>query len=68
MAHNGGPRNCAGRDTKKCAMYRMLRKRERSHVKRIEKHMRIHKDKSKMVTNALNKYRLAIRERVHETR
>lgn len=31
MAHNGGPRNCAGRNKNKCAMYRTLRKRERSH-------------------------------------
>lgn len=67
MAHNGGPRSCVGRNTKKCAMYRMLRKHERSHIERIEKHIEKYKDKSKMATQALNKYRLTLKER-HETR
>lgn len=61
MAHNGGPRNCAGRNKNKCSMYRMLRKHERSHVERIERHMKKYKDKSKMAINALAKYRAAIK-------
>ena len=57
MAHNGGPRLCHGRNKKKCDMYRMLRKHERSHVERIEKHMEKYRDNSPMATNALKKYR-----------
>jgi len=61
MAHNGGPRSCVGRNKNKCAMYRTLRRHERSHVRRIEKHMEKYKDKSKMAIQALNKYREAIK-------
>jgi len=66
MAHGviarkkGGERKC-GRNKNKCAVYRMLHKRERSHVRRIEKHMKKYKDKSKMAVNALAKYRAAIK-------
>jgi hypothetical protein len=63
VAHNGGPRNCAGRNKQKCDMYRTLRKHERSHVQRIEKHIKKYKDKSKMAINALVKYREAIKTR-----
>ena len=63
MAHNGGPRQCHGRNASKCAMYRTLRKCERSHVRRIEKHIKKYKDKSKMAINALAKYREAIKTR-----
>jgi hypothetical protein len=63
MAHNGGPRTYHGRNKQKCDIYRTLRKHERSHVERIEKHIRIYKDKSKMAINALAKYREAIKTR-----
>lgn len=58
----GGARKY-GRCKDKCAVYRMLRKRERSHIRRIEKHMKKYKDKSKMAINALAKYREAIKTR-----
>lgn len=63
MAHNGGPRSCVGRNKSKCSMYRTLRKHERSHVRRIEKHMKKYKDKSRMAIQALNKYREATKTR-----
>jgi len=68
MAHgvtqkkSGGARKY-GRCKDKCAMYRMLHKHERSHVRRIEKHIKKYKDKSKMAINALAKYREAMKTR-----
>lgn len=56
---SGGDRK-HGRAKTKCGVYRMLHKHERSHVERIEKHMRVHKDNSDMVNNALAKYRSLI--------
>ena len=66
MAHNGGPRDHHGRNKHKCAMYRTLRKHERSHVRRIEKHIKKYKDKSRMAIQALNRYREAIKTRKGE--
>lgn len=56
---SGGDRK-HGRNKIKCGVYRMLRKKERSHVRRIERHMRIYKDDSPMVVEALDRYRRAI--------
>ena len=44
----------------KYGTYRMLHRFERSHIRRIEKHIRIHKDHSPMVKQALEKYRALI--------
>ena len=44
----------------KYGTYRMLHRHERSHIRRIEKHIRIHKDNSPMVKQALEKYRAQI--------
>jgi len=55
----GGARKY-GRNEEKCAIYRMLHKRERSHVRRIEKHMKRYKDNSLMVVKALERYRQLI--------
>jgi len=51
----GGERKY-GRNKKKCELYRFLHKHERSHVRRILKHMKIYKDDSPMAKNALEKY------------
>lgn len=48
-----------GRNKVKCAEYRRLRKHEKSHVKRILKHMERYKDNSPMVLEALERYRRA---------
>ena len=56
---SGGDRK-HGRCKIKCGVYRMLRKRERSHVRRIEKHMRVYKDDSDMAREALERYRSLI--------
>jgi len=40
--------------------YRMLHKHERSHIRRIEKHMKRYKDNSPMVREALERYRAQI--------
>ena len=44
----------------KYGIYRMLHKYERSHIRRIEKHMKRYKDNSPMVQKALEKYRAQI--------
>lgn len=46
---------------KKHSLYRFLKKHERSHVERILKHMKVHKDNSPMATNALEKYQSLIK-------
>jgi hypothetical protein len=56
---SGGERKY-GRNKIKCGIYRMLHKKERSHVRRIEKHMKRYKDNSPMVVEALDRYRRAI--------
>lgn len=53
---SGGDRK-HGRNKVKCERYRRLRKREQSHIRRIEHHMAKYKDHSKMVKEALKKYR-----------
>jgi len=53
---SGGARK-HGRDKDKGAKYRALKKHEKSHVKRIEKHVKIYKDNSSMPRIALKKYR-----------
>lgn len=52
----GGARKI-GRSKAKCGIYRTLCKRERSHIRRIEKHMKRYKDNSSTAKNALQKYR-----------
>jgi len=54
---SGGDRK-HGRNKIKCGVYRMLRKRERSHIRRIVKHMEKYKDNSPMAREALERYRL----------
>ena len=44
----------------KYGIYRMLHRHERSHIRRIEKHMKKYKDNSPMVKSALEKYRAQI--------
>jgi len=53
---SGGDRK-HGRNKIKCGIYRMLHKRERSHIERIVKHMRKYKDDSPMAKEALERYR-----------
>jgi len=55
----GGERKY-GRALAKCKLYRMLRKRERSHVRRLEKHIKLYKDTSPMAQGALERYRALI--------
>lgn len=55
----GGERKY-GRAKTKCALYTMLRKRERSHVRRLERHIRVYKDTSPMAQDALERYRALI--------
>jgi len=56
---SGGDRK-HGRNKIKCGIYRMLHKRERSHVKRIWRHMEKYKDNSPMAREALERYRQLI--------
>ncbi len=51
-----------GRGKKKCETYLRLRKREKSHIRRIERHMKKYKDDSLMAKRALEKYRKALYE------
>ena len=44
----------------KYGTYRMLHRYERSHIRRIEKHIKRYKDSSPMVQKALEKYRAQI--------
>ena len=46
-----------GRNLDKCKRYSMAKKHEKSHLKRIEKHILAYSDESPMVKNALKKYR-----------
>lgn len=55
----GGERKY-GRAKTKCGLYRMLRKHERSHVSRLERHIRLYKDSSPMAQEALERYRALI--------
>jgi len=55
----GGDRK-HGRAKIKCGVYTMLRKHERSHVRRLEKHIRLYKDTSPMAQEALERYRALI--------
>jgi len=41
--------------------YKILKKYERGHIERIERHMKRYKDNSPMVVNALEKYRVMLR-------
>lgn len=52
---SGGARK-HGRDKAKGDKYRTMKKREKSHIRRIEKHMKTYKDNSSMVLKALKKY------------
>lgn len=49
-----------GRALAKCGVYRMLRKHERSHVRRLERHIERYKDTSPMAQEALERYRALI--------
>lgn len=49
-----------GRGKKKCETYLRLNKREKSHIRRIERHMKKYKDDSLMAKRALEKYRKAL--------
>jgi len=44
----------------KYGVYRMLRKHERSHVRRLERHIKLYKDTSPMAHEALERYRALI--------
>ena len=56
--HNGPNRApCAGRNKVKCERYRRLHKREKSHIRRIERHVAKYKDHSPVVREALKKYK-----------
>ena len=58
----GGERKY-GRAVSKCKIYRMLHKRERSHLRRLAKHQKVYKDFSPMVLNAIERYQKAITKR-----
>ena len=45
-----------GRNKAKCEKYRRQKRHERSHVKRILRHIKKYKDSSPMAKNALEKY------------
>ena len=51
-----------GRNKKKCEKYRLLKKRERSHLRRLQKHQKLYKDFSPMVLVALKKYQALLNE------
>ena len=56
--HNGPNRApCPNRNKVKCERYRREHRREKSHVRRLEKHMKRYHDSSPMVRNALEKYK-----------
>lgn len=56
---HGGERKY-GRALTKCGVYRMLRKRERSHVSRLLRHIKRCKDTSPMAKDALERYQALI--------
>lgn len=57
-AHREGKKNRKfGRNKLKCARYSKEKRHEKSHIRRIQKHMLIYKDDSSMVKEALEKYR-----------
>ena len=62
MAHNGKRRIKHGRAVSKCKMYTLLRRHERSHLRRLAKHQEVHKDFSPMVLNAIERYQRALRK------
>ena len=47
-----------GRNLKKCARYKLEGKHEKSHLRRILKHMKKYKDSSPFVLEALSRYRV----------
>ena len=49
-----------GRNKTKCETYLRLKRREKSHIRRIERHMKTYKDNSPSVKVALAKYRKAL--------
>lgn len=59
----GGKKNRKhGRNEKKCEAYRFAKKHEKSHVRRLERHIRVYKDGSAMARNALEKYQRMLRK------
>ena len=53
----GGKKNRKyGRNKVKCAVYRLLKKREKSHIRRIIRHLRRHQN-DKVATEALERYK-----------
>jgi len=51
-----------GRGKTKCETYSRLKKREKSHLRRIERHMKVHKDNSPAIRQALERWRKALYE------
>lgn len=60
MAHNGNKRLKQGRAVSKCKMYKLLRKHERSHLRRLAKHQQVYKDFSPIVLSAIERYQRAM--------
>lgn len=58
---SGGARK-HGRNTAKGDKYRTLKKKEKSHLRRIKRHMEKYKDASSMVKKALEKYEELLRK------
>lgn len=54
-AKSGGARK-VGRGMESGKRYRMAKRRERSHIRRIKRHQEVYKDTSPMVLAALKKY------------
>lgn len=62
--HRQGKKNRKfGRNKIKCAAYKAARKHEKSHIRRIERHIVKYKDESDGAANALVRYKEALRSR-----
>ena len=61
---NKGKKNRAhGRNKIKCAIYKAARRHEKSHIRRIERHIVKYKDGSECAASALARYKEALRLR-----
>lgn len=64
VQHRQGKKNRKfGRNKVKCAAYKAARKHEKSHIRRIERHIVKYKDESEGTANALRRYKEALGSR-----
>ena len=60
--HNGPNRApCSGRNKSKCEKYRLLRRREWSHINRIKKHLAKYGQEDLVAIKALERYKVKLR-------